>query len=44
MPLVRISLLKGRTAELRRKLGDAIHRALVDTIDVPKLDRFQVST
>ena len=44
MPLVRISLLKGRPAELRRKIGDAIHRALVETIDVPQRDRFQVLT
>lgn len=44
MPLVRISLLKGRPAELRRKIGDAIHRALVETIDVPQRDRFQLLT
>ena len=44
MPLVRISLLKGRPAELRRKIGDAIHRALIETIDVPPRDRFQVLT
>jgi phenylpyruvate tautomerase PptA (4-oxalocrotonate tautomerase family) len=44
MPLVRLSIHKGRTAEFRRKLGDAIHRALVETIDVPALDRFQVLT
>jgi 4-oxalocrotonate tautomerase len=44
MPLVRISLRRGRTAEFRRKLGDAIHRALVETIDVPELDRFQLLT
>ena len=44
MPLVRISLLKGRPAELRRKIGDAIHRALVETIDVPQRDRFQILT
>ena len=36
MPLVRISLLKGRSPELRRKVGDAIHRAMVETIDVPQ--------
>jgi phenylpyruvate tautomerase PptA (4-oxalocrotonate tautomerase family) len=42
VPLVRISLRKGKTAEFRRKLGDAIHRALVETIEVPELDRFQV--
>jgi len=44
VPLVRISLRKGRTAEFRRKLGDALHRALVETIDVPELDRFQLLT
>jgi hypothetical protein len=42
MPLARISLRKGRTAEFRRKLGDAVHRALVDAIGVPELDRFQI--
>jgi phenylpyruvate tautomerase PptA (4-oxalocrotonate tautomerase family) len=44
MPLVRISLVKGKTAAYRRKLGDAIHNALVDTIDVPLADRFQLLT
>jgi phenylpyruvate tautomerase PptA (4-oxalocrotonate tautomerase family) len=44
MPLVRISLLKGKPASYRRKLGDAVHRALVETIDVPSKDRFQLLT
>src|SRR4051812_20013014 len=44
MPLVRISLVKGKTPEYRRKLGEAIHRALVEAIDVPPLDRFQLLT
>src|SRR5213082_2880645 len=44
MPLVRISLLKGRSPELRRKIGDAIHRAMVEAIDVPQHDRFQLLT
>src|SRR5258705_12806354 len=44
MPLVRVSLVKGKTPEYRRKVGDAIHRALVETIDVPPLDRFQILT
>ena len=44
MPLVRISLLKGRPPELRRKIGDAIHRALVEEINVPPHDRFQILT
>jgi 4-oxalocrotonate tautomerase len=42
VPLVRVSLRKGRPAELRRQLGDAIHRALVETIGVPERDRFQI--
>ncbi len=44
MPLVRISLLKGKPASYRRKVGDAIHQALVETINVPAKDRFQVIT
>jgi 4-oxalocrotonate tautomerase len=44
MPLVRISLVKGKPEAYRRKVGDAIHRALVETIGVPPLDRFQLLT
>jgi len=44
MPLVRISLVKGKPAALRRAVGEAVHRALVETIDVPARDRFQVLT
>jgi phenylpyruvate tautomerase PptA (4-oxalocrotonate tautomerase family) len=44
MPLVRISVMNGRSAAQKRALGDAVHRALVETIDVPALDRFQVIT
>ena len=42
MPLVRISLLKGKPASYRRKVGDAVHQALVEAIDVPAKDRFQL--
>lgn len=42
MPLVRIDIIKGRTAAQRRSLGDAVHQALVETIGVPAADRFQV--
>lgn len=44
MPLVRIDIIKGRTAAQRRSLGDAVHRALVEAIGVPAADRFQVIT
>ncbi len=44
MPLVRISLGEGRPATYRRAIGDAVHRAMVETITVPPLDRFQLIT
>ena len=44
MPLVRISLVKGKPAAYRLKVGDAVHLALVDTMGVPRLDRFQLLT
>ena len=44
MPLARISLVKGRPAALRRSIGDAVHRAMVEAIDVPERDRFQLLT
>ncbi len=42
MPLVRIAMIQGKTAEYRRAVCDAIHRALVETINVPEKDRFQL--
>jgi 4-oxalocrotonate tautomerase len=42
MPLVRISLVKGKPETYRRKVGDAVHRALVEAVGVPPLDRFQI--
>jgi phenylpyruvate tautomerase PptA (4-oxalocrotonate tautomerase family) len=44
MPLVRISVIRGKPAAQRRKLGEAVHRALVETVDVPEEDRFQLIT
>ncbi|MGH8764359.1 MAG: tautomerase family protein, partial [Burkholderiales bacterium] len=44
MPLVRISLMKGKPASHRRKVGDAVHQAMVETINVPPKDRFQIIT
>jgi phenylpyruvate tautomerase PptA (4-oxalocrotonate tautomerase family) len=44
MPLVRIDLTEGRSAAQIAALGDAVHRAIVETIDVPPLDRFQIIT
>ena len=42
MPLVRITLAKGRPAAERRAIADGVHRALVETASVPADDRFQV--
>ena len=44
MPLVRISFREGKPETYRRALADGIHRAMVDAINVPPLDRFQVIT
>jgi len=44
MPLVRIDLRKGRPAEERRAIADAVHAALVDAIGIPEQDRFQIVT
>jgi phenylpyruvate tautomerase PptA (4-oxalocrotonate tautomerase family) len=44
MPLVRISLRQGKTAGYRDKIGDGVHRAMVEAINVPAEDRFQVIT
>jgi phenylpyruvate tautomerase PptA (4-oxalocrotonate tautomerase family) len=44
MPLVRISLREGKPADHRRAIGDSVHRAMVEAIAVPPLDRFQVIT
>jgi 4-oxalocrotonate tautomerase len=44
MPLVRISLREGKTEEYRKALGDGVHRALVESMDAPAQDRFQVIT
>lgn len=44
MPLVRISLREGKPATYRKAVGDAVHQAMVEAINVPPLDRFQVIT
>lgn len=44
MPLVQISLREGKSAAYRRAIGDSVHRAMVECINVPALDRFQVIT
>ncbi|MGL4324231.1 MAG: tautomerase family protein [Beijerinckiaceae bacterium] len=44
MPLVRISVPDMLTAAEIRGLADAVHEAMVDTVNVPANDRFQIIT
>ena len=41
MPLVRITLARGRSVEERRAIAAGVHQALVETAGVPPDDRFQ---
>ena len=42
MPLVRISLQRGKPLAYRRAVADGVHSALVEGIGVPLKDRFQI--
>lgn len=42
MPLVRISLIKGKSTRHIRAIGDGVHRALEAAFGVPPDDRFQL--
>ena len=44
MPLVRISLRAGKSESYRRALGDGVHQAMIEAIDAPVQDRFQIVT
>ena len=44
MPLVRISLMNNRSSGLGKKIGVVVYRTMVDTINVPLHDNFQVMT
>ncbi|PAZ16787.1 tautomerase family protein [Streptomyces sp. SA15] len=44
MPLVRIDLIRGRRIDEVRAVADATHRALVDVLNIPERDRFQIIT
>jgi len=44
MPLVRIDLREGNSAEYRKALADGVHRAMIETLAIPPDDRFQVIT
>lgn len=42
MPYTRISLMKGKSTGYIRALSNNLHRAFVETFDVPAEDRFQI--
>ena len=42
MPLVRITLRRGKTPEFLREASNAVHDALVATANVPADDRFHI--
>ena len=44
MPLVRIDLIKGWTEAEVAAIGNAVQRALMECLDVPRRDHFQVIT
>lgn len=44
MPLVRISLMKGKPAGLGEEVGRVVYEAMIDVIAVPRNDRFQIVT
>lgn len=44
MPFVRIDLIRGRTEAQVAAVGAAVQHALVETMNVPERDRFQVIT
>jgi 4-oxalocrotonate tautomerase len=44
LPLVRIDLLEGKTAEYRAHIGQIVYQAMLDVLNVPKNDRFQIFT
>ena len=42
MPLIRITLPAGKSAEHRKAVSDAVHGALVEAFGIPADDRFQI--
>ncbi|MFJ3214045.1 tautomerase family protein [Streptomyces flaveolus] len=44
MPLVRIDMIRGRRPEAVRAIADAVQQALIDVLNIPPRDRFQIVT
>ena len=41
MPLVRVDMMEGKTAEYKKKVLDCIHEGLIESIGIEDRDRFQ---
>ena len=44
MPIARIDLVQGKSAEYRRTVSNVVYEAMVQALKAPKDDRFQVVT
>ena len=44
MPFARIDLVRGKPAAFRKTLGEIVYKAMIDVINVPANDKFQVIT
>jgi phenylpyruvate tautomerase PptA (4-oxalocrotonate tautomerase family) len=44
MPLARIDLIRGKSAAFRRQLGEIVYKAMIEVINVPPNDKFQIIT
>jgi len=44
MPLVRIDLAQGKSADYRSTIGDVVYAAMIATLNVPQDDHFQIIT
>lgn len=44
MPLVRIDLNAGKSAQYRQSIGEIVYRAMVGVLNAPEDDKFQVLT
>jgi hypothetical protein len=44
MPLARIDLVRGKSAAFRKTLGEIVYKAMIDEINVPANDKFQIIT
>jgi phenylpyruvate tautomerase PptA (4-oxalocrotonate tautomerase family) len=44
MPLARIDLAPGKSADYRKTIGAVVYQAMLETLNAPKDDRFQIIT